>query len=167
MIAPRMKNRRRASLLLLGLCVGFIAVIYFEINDAAPELPLIAPTPAVRNTGKSDASEATFSMPPLRSYADVLLRPLFSQTRRPPHDATTVISSSGFTLVGIVKSSQESHALIEHGKPPHLDRVVEDQDGGIGLGARRGSDKAGRARPRSRPPPHGQTLFRPRSGLRT
>jgi len=125
---PRIENRRRATLLLLALSIGLATVIYLEINDAEPELPLTAATPADRSAAKADTNEPTFSMPPLRSFADVLLRPLFSPTRRPPRDAAAVISSSGFTLIGIVKSAQESHALIEHGKPPHLDRVVEDQD---------------------------------------
>jgi hypothetical protein len=125
---PRIDNRRRAILLLLALCIGITIVIYLEVNDAAPDLPVNAPTAAARNTAKNDGGEPSFSMPPLRSYADVLVRPLFSATRRPPHDTPAVISSSGFTLVGIVKSSHESHALIEHGKPPHLDRVAEKQE---------------------------------------
>ena len=127
-MGPRLENRRRATLLLLAISIGITTVIYLEVNDAAPDLPANAPATAARNNGRSDGSELTFSMPPLRSYADVLLRPLFSPTRRPSHDAAAVISSSGFTLVGIVRSSHESHALIEHGKPPRLDRVVEDQE---------------------------------------
>lgn len=124
----RIENRRRAILLLLALCIGIATVIYLEVNEAAPDLPANAPAAAARNAAKSDGGEPTFSMPPLRSYADVLLRPLFSSTRRPPRDSAAVVSSSGFTLVGIVRSVQERHALIEHGKPPHLDRVVEEQE---------------------------------------
>ena len=127
-MGPRLENRRRATLLLLALCIGITTVIYLEVNDPVPDLPANTPATVARNIGGSDSSEPTFSMPPLRSYADVLLRPLFSPTRRPPHDGAAVISSSGFTLVGIVKSSHESHALIEHGKPPRLDRVAEDQE---------------------------------------
>jgi len=115
------------TLLLLVISISIAAVIYLEVNDASLDSPVSVPTPA-RSTGGSDGSEPTFSMPPLRGYADVLLRPLFSPTRRPPRDAAAVISASGFTLVGIIRSPNESHALIEHGKPPHLDRVVEDQE---------------------------------------
>jgi hypothetical protein len=125
---PRIEHRRRATLLLLALCIGIATVIYLEVNDAAPDSPENAPTSAARNPGRSDGGEPSFSMPPLRSYADVLLRPLFSPTRRPPRDSAAVVTSSGFTLVGIVKSAHESHALIEHGKPPRLDRVAEDQE---------------------------------------
>src|SRR5262249_23564855 len=125
-MGPRIENRRRVILLLLVICIAIATVIYLEVNDASLESSVGAATPAARGTGKSDGSDPTFSMPPLRSYADVLLRPLFSPTRRPPRDAAAVISSSGFTLVGIVRSLNESHALIEHGKPPRLDRVVED-----------------------------------------
>ncbi len=128
MTVLRIKHRRRASLLLLALCIGIATVIYVEVNPAAIEPIANALIPAGRNTGRSDAKESTFSMPPLRSYAGVLERPLFSQTRRPPRETATGVSSSGFTLVGIVTSSHERHALIEHGKPPHLDRVAEDQD---------------------------------------
>lgn len=128
MIGPRIKHRRRAPLLLLALCIAIATVIYVEVDQAAVEPSASAPTPAARSTGRSDGNQPTFSMSPLRGYADVLARPLFSQTRRPPREAAAGVSSSGFVLVGIVTSPHERHALIEHGKPPHLDRVVEDQD---------------------------------------
>jgi len=120
--------RRRATLLLLALCIGITTVIYVEINYSAPE-PANAPTFTSRSTGRDDGSEKlSFSMPPLGSYSEVLLRPLFSSTRRPARGAAAVVSSSDFTLVGIVRSTHESHALIEHGNPHRLDRVVEEQE---------------------------------------
>src|SRR5215470_4114728 len=127
-MGPRIENRRRVILLLLVICISITTVIYLEVNDASLEPSVSTAAPAARSMGKSGGSEPTFSMPALRSYADVLLRPLFSPTRRPPRDTAAVISSSGFALVGIVRSLNESHALIEHGKPPRLDRVVEDQE---------------------------------------
>ena len=125
---PGIANRGRATLLLLALCIGIAAVICVEINDATPE-PVSAPRSSSRNTDRNDGSEtSTFSMPPLGGYSDVLLRPLFSSTRRPARDAAAVVPSSGFTLVGIVRSAHESHALIEHGNPHRLDRVAEEQE---------------------------------------
>ena len=124
---PGIANRGRATLLLLALCIGITTVIYLEVNDAAPDLPVNAPTAATRNTAKNDGGEPSFSMPPLGGYSDVLLRPLFSSTRRPARDAAAVVPSSGFRLVGIVRSAHESHALIEHG-PHRLDRVAEEQE---------------------------------------
>ncbi|HEX6841049.1 MAG TPA: hypothetical protein VF113_05965 [Stellaceae bacterium] len=58
-------------------------------------------------------------MPPLASFADVLARPLFAETRRPPILSAPAgdARSSAFTLVGIVISAREHLALLAHGQP--------------------------------------------------
>jgi hypothetical protein len=37
-------------------------------------------------------------------------------------------ATAPFTLVGVVLTAKERHALLEHGQPPHLDRVAEGQE---------------------------------------
>ena len=60
--------------------------------------------------------------------ADVLARPLFSETRRRPVAGTVRDDKpADFTLVGIVISPKERRALLSHGTPAQLAHVVEGQ----------------------------------------
>jgi type II secretory pathway component PulC len=126
-----LSRHQLVPLLLLALCLGLAGVIYVELDQ--PPIDAIAkaaPGPSRETMGTSRDSPG-FSMPPLRGYAEVLERPLFSETRRPSVAAAVAPAdprSADFNLVGIVISAHERHALIEHGQPPRLERVSEGQD---------------------------------------
>jgi len=128
-VTGRRRRHRRAPLILAALAVALGLLIYLESRPPAIELPGGAAGGADRRPGAPGPDAAGFAMPPLRSFAEVLARPLFSPTRRPAPDAQAAseAQSSGLTLVGIVISPSEHHALIEHGQPPRLERVVEGQ----------------------------------------
>jgi len=124
------RRHARAPLLLAALALVLGAVIYVESLDAAraPPAPTArAPEPA---SDAAAAADGRFAMPPLRSFAEVLARPLFSSTRRPMTGAAPAgdAPGSGLVLVGIVIAPGDQHALIEHGQPPRLERVVEGQE---------------------------------------
>lgn len=128
----RIKRARRRIQVALGFtCLALGATIYRELDrsdfdSAASAAPA---QPAPRTAPIEPAPR--FTMPPLRDYAEVVARPLFSETRRPPPPEVSrgpAAQPSSFTLVGIVVSDRERHALIEHGQPPRIDRVVEGQE---------------------------------------
>jgi hypothetical protein len=129
-VTGRRTRRRRAPLVLAAIAAALGVLIYFESGPPAIELPANAAAGPDRRADAPGPDGAGFAMPPLRSFAEVLARPLFSPTRRPTLDvqAASDAQSSGFTLVGIVISPGEHHALIEHGQPPHLERLVEGQE---------------------------------------
>lgn len=128
MTGRRMRHRR-APFALAALVAALGALIYLESMPPAIELPANAAAGPDLKPGAPIPDTTGFAIPPLRSFAEVLARPLFSPTRRPSLDAPAGDArSSGFTLVGIVISSGEHHALIEHGQPPRLERVVEGQE---------------------------------------
>ncbi len=130
MTRARSRRRRRAPLLLLLICCALAGLIYVEAERPDVEPPANAAVAPPRAPEASEASAPSFSMPPLRDYAEVLERPLFSPTRRrpPPAAGAADAQSSPFVLVGVVLSAGGKHALIEHAQPRRLDRVVEGQD---------------------------------------
>ncbi len=129
-MSGRRPRRRRAPLVLAALAAALGVLIYVESGPPAIELPANAAAGSERRAEAPGPDAAGFTMPPLRSFAEVLARPLFSPTRRPALDAQAAsdAQSSGFTLVGIVIAAGERRALIEHGQPPRLERVVEGQE---------------------------------------
>jgi hypothetical protein len=113
-----------SMLLLIVPCIALCGVIVSEWQswqDAAA----LPPAPTVEHP--SPPPPASFVMPPLATYAEVVSRPLFSANRRPSEDAAPapVKTSSSMTLIAILISHRGPHALVRHGTPPQLDRVVE------------------------------------------
>jgi hypothetical protein len=115
---------------LLGvLCGGFAAVVFLELEPPLADPGARAAARMQQKPALAAASEPRFTMPPLRDFGEVLARPVFSETRRPPApEAAAPGATAPFTLVGVVLSATERHALLEHGQPPHLDRVAEGQE---------------------------------------
>jgi hypothetical protein len=108
--------RRRiagAPIVLWLVCLALLATISVEL-DQPIEAPAKAAVPAAREADNRPAEQPTFAMPPLASFADVLARPLFTETRRPPILVAPASDarSSAFTLVGIVISAREHLALL-------------------------------------------------------
>lgn len=113
------------ALSLIAVCLSLAAVITLEwLNwqDSAipPELP--------RAKTSTPSAPPNFTPPVLSTYAEVLSRHLFSPTRRPEEEAHAPEAvSTSMTLVAILISPRGPHALVRHGTPPQLDRVVEGQ----------------------------------------
>ena len=123
-VRPR-GRARGAALLFLVLCGGLGWVIYVEAQQ-----PMESPAaPEPRQTAvHSRSQDPTFSMAPLNTYAEVVSRPLFSPSRRPPAAASSGDRPSAFTLIGIIISAEDRHALLAHGTPPRVERVTEGQN---------------------------------------
>lgn len=127
-----LKRTSRRTQAVLGLvCIGLVGLIYKELDRPQIESEVLAASaPAPAASPVSTAAAPRFAMPPLRDYAEVAARPLFSETRRPVAPDTPrgpVAAPASFTLIGIVVSERDRHALIEHGQPPRIDRVAEGQ----------------------------------------
>ena len=125
-----LRRLSRASLLLLLLCGLLLGIIYVELAPPLSEARAKLPLPRPRGADPAPSPRPGFSMPPLDSFAEVVTRPMFSETRRPPLPSgeSGDARSSAFTLVGIIVSAGESRALIAHGQPPRLERVTEGQE---------------------------------------
>lgn len=122
---------RRAQIGLGLACFALAGLIYEELDRPAIEPAAIAALVRPRpDQAVAPAAAPSFTMPPMRDYAEVVARPLFSETRRPPPEAPRgpPVPASSFTVVGIIVSESGRHALIEHGQPPRLERVIEGQE---------------------------------------
>jgi type II secretory pathway component PulC len=130
MTGSRRSRPGRTPLLLAVGCAALIGVVYVELDAPDIEPPAKAAVTAAQEPEKPPVQNPSFSMPPLRSFAGVLSRPLFSETRRPPLQPVVAADTraTNFTLVGTILSAKDRHALVEHGQPPHIDRVGEGQD---------------------------------------
>jgi len=118
-------HRRLVTLLLLLLCCGLSVAIYVGARE--PMTPASIAAPASPPAPALD-SGPVFIMPPLSSFADVLARPLFSETRRRPKaGAARDDKPADFTLVGIIISPTERHALLSHGTPAQLEHLAVGQ----------------------------------------
>lgn len=130
MIGAHRRRPGRTPLLLAAGCVALVGIVYVELDTPDIEPPAKAAVATAPEPQKPPAQNPSFSMPPLRNFAGVLSRPLFSETRRPPRQTVGAadMRDANFNLVGTILSAQERHALVEHGQPPRLERVSEGQD---------------------------------------
>ena len=128
MNGERRRRYGRTPLLLAAVALALGVLVYREAEAPVPAPPAAAAPDRAAATPL--VADGRFAMPPLRSLAEVLTRPLFSPTRRPAAAAAAggEAQASGLVLVGIVIAPGEHHALIEHGQPPHLERVIEGQE---------------------------------------
>jgi hypothetical protein len=128
--AAHKDGSRRAQAVLTVLCLCLAVVIYEELDRPILESSANAAAARAGRSTTPPMPVVSFSMPPLRDYAEVTARPLFVQSRRPPPQASRAPPTqvSAFTLVGIVVSDRSSYALVEFGQPPKLTRIREGQD---------------------------------------
>lgn len=127
MIALRHGSARRRLLLVGALCVGLCGIVLAELSDTPPP-STPNPTAALRPPASGDGGDSRpFSMPPPNAFAEVIERPLFSVTRRPPapNAGGAADAKIDFVLVGIVASTDERRALVQHGQPTRVDRISE------------------------------------------
>lgn len=118
--APQSK---RIMTLLAVLCLILAGGLYAELTQ-----PIVAAgSPVSTNHGQANARpDPTFVMLPRDAYAEVVTRPLFSPTRRPP-----VVVGPGnlseFKLTGTIISSQGRYALLAQRSRPKIERIVQGQ----------------------------------------
>ncbi len=104
------------STLLLGVCIALASVVYGQLRMTPPkpapgdgngEAPALAALPA----------QPRYTLAPAEDFLEVLERPLFSPTRRPPAEGTVAVASSEpeleVTLVGVIISSEEQIAIVK------------------------------------------------------
>lgn len=131
MSALRPSRHQLVPFVLLLLCLGLAGLIYIELDQPSIDSIATAAIAPSREPAAAARDAPGFSMPPVRAYTEILERPLFSETRRPAVDnpaAPVDPRSTAFNLVGTIITAHERRALIEHGQPPHLERVSEGQD---------------------------------------
>lgn len=117
----------------LGLACCALGVVIYEEASSVPDPPTARVAPLGRAAPERNALPvpASFQMPPAGDFAQVLARPLFSATRRPPVEASqasaAVAASASFTLIGTIISQQGHYALLKSGASARLQRVTEGQ----------------------------------------
>jgi type II secretory pathway component PulC len=122
MNAARQQPKRLMTLLSV-LCLVPAGGLYAELTQ---------PIAAARSTVSTNHGQAngrpdpTFVMQPRDAYAEVVTRPLFSPTRRPP-----LIVGPGnlseFKLTGTIISAQGRYALLSQRSRPKIERIVQGQ----------------------------------------
>lgn len=108
------------STLLLGVCLALAAFVYGQMQTPPP-----GPAPwSGPGGGNGEApplpalpAQPRYALGPVEDFSEVLDRPLFSPTRRPPAEGAVAIASSEpeleVTLVGVIISSEEQIAIVK------------------------------------------------------
>jgi type II secretory pathway component PulC len=114
---------RRVMALLAVLCLVLAGGLYAELTQPT----VAAGSSVLTNHGQVNARpDPTFVMQPRDAYAEVVTRPLFSPTRRPP-----VVVGPGnlseFKLTGTIISAQGRYALLSQRSRPKIERIVQGQ----------------------------------------
>ena len=118
------RQPKRVMALLAVLCLALAGGLYAELTQ-----PIVAArSPVSTNHGQANARpDPTFVMQPRDAYAEVVTRPLFSPTRRPP-----VVVGPGnlseFKLTGTIISAQGRYALLAQRSRPKIERIVQGQN---------------------------------------
>lgn len=126
-----MRRRRRLSIILLCLiCMTLVGVVHLELSRGPDALEPTAAQGSPASRAKPASQEpASFAMAGIGSYREVVERPLFLRSRRPPPEERrgSVVQPSSFVLVGLIIVPDGRRALIQHGEPPRLQRVTVGQ----------------------------------------
>ena len=118
--------------LLASLCFVLTLTIVGELGEAdalfATSSARASPGPSgvLSETPPAAEAAASFSLPPLQSFAVVSERPLFSPSRQPaPASNSESDAWSSFVLAGIVISPDLREAMVFHNQPPALVNLQE------------------------------------------
>jgi general secretion pathway protein N len=132
--AKRSRGGMLTRLLLVPcLILGPLIYVEWEQQQAdSQEVAVAGDTPAPPAMRPLNApQDPGFAMAPLENYNEVLARPPFSETRRPaPPGAVAKAMDQPFTatVIGTILAAGSVRALVEHGEPPLVTRIVEGQD---------------------------------------
>lgn len=132
---PGHRRRRRSPIMLVLLCAALAALVYWEIDGNRPPDGGGAIEVAARPDPRPLPPEPEFAMPPLDSYAEIVARPLFSPSRRPPpaaegdaEDDASEAKPALFILTGVVISAEARLALIQRANIAGVVRVSEGEE---------------------------------------
>ncbi len=126
-------RKSRPSILLLGVCLIAGFVVYMELNAdpdfRAAGVPAAPPSEAVPLA----QTAPDFAMPSLDDFSEIVERPLFLDTRRPPEPTEEPpkvrpgVKRNLFALRGVIITAADRVALIEHLRSRELIRASEGQ----------------------------------------
>ena len=125
----------RAPFYLLVLCIGLASIIYWQ-TERPPSLPTnVAGTDGPPETEPTRALQAEFTFPPLAAFSEIVARPLFSPSRRPPKeiedsdtDDAPPPTPSHFILAGVVISAEGRMVLLRRLNSTDLIRALLGQE---------------------------------------
>ena len=131
------RNRTRAPFYLLVLCIGLASIVYWQVEHP-PSFPTsVAGTNGPPETEPTRALQAEFTFPPLAVFSEIVDRPLFSPSRRPPKEIEDSVSDidvtprampSNFILAGVVISAEERMVLLRRMKSTDVIRASMGQE---------------------------------------
>lgn len=120
--------RLRLTAILGSLCAFFAVVLIGELRASVPSLSRATPVEPPAEIPADAAAAATFSLPPLQSFAVVTQRPLFSPSRQPaPAPSGELDAWSSFVLAGIIISPDVREVMVLHNQPPTLIHLQEGE----------------------------------------
>lgn len=132
------------NLLAITACAGLGALAYLETEQPVPSLPSVAaPADATEQIAKP-VQRSVFRMPPKNAYKQLVTRPPFSPTRRPPRakppEPKPVVQrpqpaapkpsvvAPQITLVGILINPEKTIAMVRKRGAEELLRLAKGED---------------------------------------
>ncbi|MFQ5935617.1 MAG: hypothetical protein ACE5LB_04335 [Acidiferrobacterales bacterium] len=120
-----------AAFSLMGLCMILLAVIALELDPLQGGVPADVGAVATESKAKRPALPgATIEFPPMREYAEIVKRPLFDASRRPPRieakqkpDNRNALRQ--LTLTGVVMTPQRKFAILHDKRQRQMMRVEQ------------------------------------------
>lgn len=133
-MSVRAKGAGSRAFLLFAICIGLAALIFTQARDGVP-LPDLSGTIAAPSVApQSLANEGLAPMPPIEAFDEVVERPLFFRSRRPPDpDAApppeaAAAAKTDFVLTGLVISGKERLALLRPTGSKIVERVHQGEE---------------------------------------
>ena len=114
---------------LITLSLILIGVIYYQYQYY-PHLDVEEEAVSETSIIETERSESSARLKPIRSYSDIVKRPLFSLDRRPPQIETKSVVASfnaqeldDLILFGVVVSKETTYAIIGNGKNGETEQI--------------------------------------------
>lgn len=116
-----MKILSKINLLLLFVCGALGYLLYQEVQRPPDRVPSVSAAPSLQTSAGSQTQSAQHhAMPPRQQFSQLIARPPFSATRRPPQPRRTVvvtkpqpIARPKILLVGTFVNSASGVAVIQ------------------------------------------------------
>lgn len=118
------------TLLLAVICVILAGIVAMKVaNPPQPGQPKSVPTADLTlpdNVQPTSSNE--FTLPPMDAYSEIIERPLFLSSRRPPEEPKIVEQKqpgddASFTLLGVAVTPERTMALLQTDKAGKVARV--------------------------------------------
>lgn len=127
-MSVRAKGAGSRAFLLFAICIGLGSMIFTQARDGVP-LPDLSGTIAAPSVAAGETPQNLAPMPPIETFDEVVERPLFFRSRRPPDpDAApppeaAAAPKADFVLTGLVISGTERLALLRPAGSKTVERV--------------------------------------------